>query len=158
MFHSRRLFRREHLPLLAAALASYPTVVSPPDSERLYSTKNDAGGNNNKGAEKAPTSTSTSISSRKSKGHLDINKDWDKVKEDWEKLLATTPNSNSSSSSDDDDSEPSFLDRFRNAVTSAVGGKSSPSSSPKPSSSSSSSPPPSDEDNYKDMGSTLLQA
>lgn len=129
-----RILRREHLPLLAV-LATYPTIVANSgDSQQRYSSNE---------ADKDGKS-------KEANERLDISKHWDEVKEDWEHLLATAPKStdHEESNSDDDSAEPSMFDKFRDTIERAVKGSEEGSIS--------SSPPPSDEDNYKNMGSSLF--
>jgi hypothetical protein len=123
-FHSRHL-RREHLPLLAV-LATYSASVAV-DSQQRYSS----------------TEASKDDKNSKKDETFDITKHWDEVKADWETWFNTSEAT--TSQNDDAESTPptSALDKFREAVATAVQGNNSP--------------PPSDKDNYKDMGSSLLQ-
>lgn len=89
---------------------------------------------------------------------FDITKQWEDVKTDWEQLLGDkNDSSNPSSTLPSTNNESSVFDQLRNAIGNSIGNDNDTSTQSSSPSSSSPTPPPPSEENYKDMGKTLMQ-
>jgi len=139
-FQSQLLRHKEHLPLLAVLAATsvgqqqYPEVV-PRLSARYASTEasnDDKDGKEDKGETR-----------------FDITKRWDDVKADWEALLQSSSSSKTEDDSQETTAPPSnatsFFDKIKGVVDEALDKSEKPASNT-----------PSDLDNYKAMGSNLM--
>lgn len=91
---------------------------------------------------------------------FDITKQWEDVKADWEQLLGGDKNDSSNPSStppSTNNDESSVFEQLRKAIGNSIGNDNKNTSTQTPSLSSSPTPPPPSEENYKDMGKTLVQ-